>query len=128
MLLSKSEQNILNKNKIILTEFSFEFDIDKSKLQLNAVPKLLRKANWQNLLPKLIELLLSVESTPELEVLIYEWLAEQYLIQNNEQSIIWNIPKAMAVLTELEQLNESDIIFSDIIKPIDFSTIISLFK
>lgn len=128
MLLSKSEQNILNKSKIILTEFSFEFDIDKSKLQLNAVPKLLRKANWQNLLPKLIELLLSVESTPELEVLIYEWLAEQYLIQNNEQSIIWNIPKAIAVLTELEQLNESDIIFSDIIKPIDFSTIISLFK
>lgn len=128
ILLNKSEQNILNKSKTTLIGFSFEFDIDKSKLQLNAVPKLLRKANWQNLLPKLITLLLSVENNPELDALIYQWLAEQYLAQNNEQNIVWNIPKAIAILTDLEQLNESEVIFSDMIKPIDFSTIISLFK
>jgi len=64
----------------------------------------------------------------DLKVLIYQWLAEQYATLNNEQEILWNIPTAIAMLTELEQLNEQQIILSDIIKPLDLSVITSLFK
>ncbi|WP_392552023.1 DNA mismatch repair endonuclease MutL [Orbus wheelerorum] len=128
ILLSKQEQQVLNQTKSTLEEFSFEFDIDKSKLQLNAVPKLMRKANWQNLLPKLLSLLLLHITHVDLKVLIYQWLAEQYILLNHEQETIWNIPKTIAILTELEQLDEHAIVFSDIIKPIDLSVITSLFK
>lgn len=128
ILLSKQEQQILIQTKLMLAEFGFEFEIDKSKLQLNAVPKLLRKANWQNILPKLISFLLLHSNSPELTLLTYQWLADQYVGLNHQQEIIWNIPKAIAVLTELEQLSEQDIDLSDIVKAIDLSIITSLFK
>ncbi|WP_392563023.1 DNA mismatch repair endonuclease MutL [Orbus sturtevantii] len=128
ILLSKQEQQVLSQTKLMLEKLNFEFNIDKSKLQLNAVPKLMRKANWQFLLPRLISLLLLHATSPDLDLLIHQWLVEQYALLIDEQEIIWNIPKAIAVLTELEQLHEQESVLSDIIKPVDLSFITSSFK
>lgn len=128
ILLNKNELQVMERVGRILDEFNFEFQIDKSKLQLNAVPKLMRKVNWQSLLPKLITLLSQQISSQELKPLIYDWLSQQYLEFNNEQQITWSIPQAIALLTDLEALYEQqDIDISEIIKPIDLSTTIALF-
>lgn len=127
LLLNKQEQQILSKAQATLATFNFEFCIDKSKLQLNGVPKLMRKANWQHLLPKLIGFLSLHPAETELSSRIEQWLAKQY-IASHHQEIIWNIPQAISLLTELEQLNEQEINMSDIIKPIDLSLVISQFK
>lgn len=127
LLLNKQEQQILSKAQATLATFNFEFSIDKSKLQLNGVPKLMRKANWQHLLPKLIGFLSLHPAETELSSRIEQWLAKQY-IASYHQEIIWNIPQAISLLTELEQLNEQEINMSDIIKPIDLSLVISQFK
>lgn len=127
LLLSKQEQTIMNHASMILNDFNFEFKIDKSKLQLNAVPKLMRRVNWQALLPKLMSFLSQQSSSTELKPLIYQWLSEQYLESANELHTVWNIPQVIALLSELEQFDERHIDLSEVIKPIDLSATIKLF-
>lgn len=127
LLLSKQEQKIMNHASMILNDFNFEFKIDKSKLQLNAVPKLMRRVNWQALLPKLMSFLSQQSSSTELKPLIYQWLSEQYLESTNELHTVWNIPQVIALLSELEQFDERHIDLSEVIKPIDLSATIKLF-
>lgn len=127
LLLSKQEQKIMNHASMILNDFNFEFKIDKSKLQLNAVPKLMRRVNWQALLPKLMSFLSQQSSSTELKPLIYQWLSEQYLESANELHTVWNIPQVIALLSELEQFDERHIDLSEVIKPIDLSATIKLF-
>lgn len=127
LLLSKQEQTIMNHASMILNDFNFEFKIDKSKLQLNAVPKLMRRVNWQALLPKLMSFLSQQSSSTELKPLIYQWLSEQYLESTNELHTVWNIPQVIALLSELEQFDERHIDLSEVIKPIDLSATIKLF-
>lgn len=127
LLLSKQEQKIMNHASMILNDFNFEFKIDKSKLQLNAVPKLMRRVNWQALLPKLMSFLSQKSSSTELKPLIYQWLSEQYLESANELHTVWNIPQVIALLSELEQFDEQYIDLSEVIKPIDLSATIKLF-
>lgn len=126
ILLNKQEQQIMNKVSVILDDFNFEFQIDKSKLLLNAVPKLMRKVNWQGLLPQLISFVSQQESTIALKPLIHQWLSEQYLEYSIEQTV-WNIPQAIALLTDLEQISEQDVDLSEIVKTIDFSATIEQF-
>lgn len=127
ILLTKQELQVINEAKLLLEEFNFEFHIDKSKLQLNAVPKLMRKGNWQSLLPKLIAFLSLHVSSTEIRTLLSQWLSEHYLANCNENRSVWNISQAIGLLTELELINEQDINMSEIIKPIDLSEIMSQF-
>lgn len=127
LLLSKQEQQQMNDSKLVLMQFNLEFYIDKSKLQLTAVPKLMRKANWQQLLPDLINFLLSQNSVPVSYQQISQWFSERYLQIENEQQHIWDIPKAIQTLAELEKLDDNQCNMAELIKPLDLSATIALF-
>lgn len=126
ILLSKLEQQIMHQSQNVLKKLNFDFYLDKAKLQLTGVPKLMRKANWQQLLPDLITLL--SHSTGEiLEQQVSDWLTKQYIQSNEQQVVTWSLPKAIQLLSELEQVDDHLYEISDIIKPVDFSTTFALF-
>lgn len=128
ILLDKNEQQVVMQSLAILNKFNFECHIDKSKLQLNAVPKLLRNANWQQLLPGLIKFLAANCLLSTFNQNIINWLAEQYMELNCGENNIWNIPKVIQFLTRLEQVNEQYLDIPDMIKSVDLSSVIAQFK
>ncbi|RKS84484.1 DNA mismatch repair protein MutL [Orbus hercynius] len=127
LLLNKHEQHVIEQAQPVLKTFNFDCHVEKSKLQLNAVPKLMRKANWQALLPDLIEFLSLHLLSAELKSLLYQWLIEQYTQSSQEQNMVWSVPQTISLLMELEQLSEHDLTLSDMLKPVDLSLFVSLF-
>lgn len=128
ILLTKQEQQIIKQFQPKLEKFGFQFHFENAKLQLISVPKLMRKANWQQLLPDLIYFLSTQLALINHEQLIIDWLIEHHF-QNEEQcQTIWNTPKAIQILTELEQLDYQLYNLSEIIHPVDFSPTIMLFN
>ena len=128
ILLTTKEQQIIKQFQPKLEKFGFQFHFENAKLQLISVPKLMRKANWQQLLPDLIYFLSAQLALINQEQSIIDWLIEHHF-QNEEQcQTIWNIPKAIQILTELEQLDYQLHNLSEIIQPVDFSPTIMLFN
>ena len=128
ILLTTKEQQIIKQFQPKLEKFGFQFHFENAKLQLISVPKLMRKANWQQLLPDLIYFLSTQLALINHEQLIIDWLIEHHF-QNEEQcQTIWNTPKAIQILTELEQLDYQLYNLSELIQPVDFSPTIMLFN
>lgn len=128
LLLNKQEQQTMQQFGPLLVKYGFEIQLTKAKLQLIAVPKLMRQANWQQLLPNLINFLSSQMVLTEPNQSIIDWLNRYYLQHTELQQTIWDIPKVIQLLTELEQLDNQLFDLSDIIQPIDFSPFIMLFN
>lgn len=102
ILIDHKEQQFLTNYQKQLHFLGFDFYIDKAKLHLQSVPKMLRTMNWQQILPALISFL----SESEQEVLdptqIANWLANQY---DDEHTVCWSVAKVIQLLAQLEQID-----------------------
>lgn len=102
ILIDHKEQQLLTNYQKQLHFLGFDFYIDKAKLHLQSVPKMLRTMNWQQILPALISFL----SESEQEVLdptqIANWLANQY---DDEHTVCWSVAKVIQLLAQLEQID-----------------------
>lgn len=102
ILIDHKEQQLLTSYQKQLHFLGFDFYIDKAKLHLQSVPKMLRTMNWQQILPALISFL----SESEQEVLdptqIANWLANQY---DDEHTVCWSVAKVIQLLAQLEQID-----------------------
>ncbi|WP_334327312.1 DNA mismatch repair endonuclease MutL [Gilliamella apicola] len=102
ILIDHKEQQLLTSYQKQLHFLGFDFYIDKAKLHLQSVPKMLRTMNWQQILPALISFL----SESEQEVLdptqIANWLANQY---DDEHAVCWSVAKVIQLLAQLEQID-----------------------
>ena len=102
ILIDHKEQQLLTNYQKQLHFLGFYFYIDKAKLHLQSVPKMLRTMNWQQILPALISFL----SESEQEVLdptqIANWLANQY---DDEHAVCWSVAKVIQLLAQLEQID-----------------------
>ncbi|OCG05184.1 DNA mismatch repair endonuclease MutL [Gilliamella sp. wkB112] len=102
ILVNYKEQQILTNYKPQLFFLGFDFDIDKAKLHLQSVPKMLRVINWQQLLPALITFILASENKVLNPTEIASWLASQSDVGNE---VSWNVAKAIQLLAQLEQID-----------------------
>ena len=102
ILIDHKEQQLLTSYQKQLHFLGFDFYIDKAKLHLQSVPKMLRTMNWQQILPALISFL----SESEQEILdptqIANWLANQY---DDEHTVCWSVAKVIQLLAQLEQID-----------------------
>lgn len=128
MLLNNEEQQVMIQYQKVLEEFSFEFEIERSKFLLMAVPKLMRKANWQKIIPSLIKFLSKENGAIINNQEIMKWLCDHYINSDEYSQILWNIPKAIQLLSELEELDPQSYDPCEIIKSLDSLSFIELFK
>ncbi|XKM13672.1 DNA mismatch repair endonuclease MutL [Orbaceae bacterium ac157xtp] len=128
ILLSNKEQKLVERVKVILVKYNIVFTIEKSKLFLNGVPQQLRKANWQQLLPKLLALIAQNVDSPEFEHILVEWLTQQYRLNVQPQNMLWSVSKAIQFMSELEQLDEHDLNLDELMLPVDLTSILEKFK
>lgn len=116
ILINYKEQQVLFSYKEQLRFLGFDFYIDKAKLYLQNVPKMLRSMNWQQVLPALIVFI----SSPEKEVFeptqIAAWLASLY---NDNYAVNWNMDNVAHLLAQLEQVDINLLQQESFLYPID---------
>ncbi|MCX8650237.1 DNA mismatch repair endonuclease MutL [Gilliamella sp. B2776] len=116
ILIDHKEQQVITNYQKQLQFLGFDFYIDKAKLYLENVPKMLRAMNWQQTLPALISFI----SESEQEVLnptqIANWLANQY---DDSHTVCWSVAKVIQLLAQLEQIDINLLQQQTFLYPID---------
>ncbi|MFQ0993114.1 DNA mismatch repair endonuclease MutL [Gilliamella apicola] len=102
ILIDHKEQQLLTNYQKQLHFLGFDFYIDKAKLHLQSVPKMLRTMNWQQILPALISFLSESEQEALDPTQIANWLANQY---DDEHAVCWSVAKVIQLLAQLEQID-----------------------
>lgn len=102
ILIDHKEQQLLTSYQKQLHFLGFDFYIDKAKLHLQSVPKMLRTMNWQQILPALISFLSESEQEALDPTQIANWLANQY---DDEHAVCWSVAKVIQLLAQLEQID-----------------------
>ncbi|OCG12984.1 DNA mismatch repair endonuclease MutL [Gilliamella apicola] len=102
ILIDHKEQQLLTNYQKQLHFLGFDFYIDKAKLHLQSVPKMLRTMNWQQILPALISFLSESEQETLDPTQIANWLANQY---DDEHAVCWSVAKVIQLLAQLEQID-----------------------
>ena len=102
ILINQKEQQVLTNYQPQLLFLGFDFHVEKAKLHLQNVPKMLRTMNWQQLLPALIAFILASENQVLDPTQIASWLASQSDVGNE---VSWNVAKAIQLLAQLEQID-----------------------
>ena len=120
ILVNQKEQQVLSDYRPQLIFLGFDFYIDKAKLHLHNVPKMLRTTNWQQLLPSLIDFLLSDQSSVIDPTQIAMWLAE-----NSSDNYVesWSVTKAIQLLAQLEQIDINLLKKDTFLYPIDLQSL-----
>ncbi|MWP62154.1 DNA mismatch repair endonuclease MutL [Gilliamella sp. Pas-s25] len=120
ILINHKEQQVLSSYKAQLDFLGFDFYIDKTKLYLQNVPKMLRTINWQQLLPALIAFI-SDSKNGELDpTQIAAWLANQY---DDNRTMIWSVAKVIALLAQLEEIDINLLQQESFLYPIDIQSL-----
>ncbi len=119
ILVNQKEQQVLSDYRPQLNFLGFDFYIDKAKFHLHNVPKMLRTTNWQQLLPSLIDFLLSDQSSVIDPTQIAMWLAE-----NSSDNYVesWSVTKAIQLLAQLEQIDINLLQQDTFLYPIDLQS------
>lgn len=128
LLLKLDEKQQLMKLQPILNQLGFDFAFDKRKIKINAVPLLLRKMNWQTVLPQFLQFL---AESPLVEMSIErlaKWFAYHYWVVSHTASVEWSLAKVVQLLTELEQFDEHLVPFDDIVQPIELTAVVEYFN
>ena len=120
ILVNQKEQQVLSDYRPQLNFLGFDFYIDKAKFHLHNVPKMLRTTNWQQLLPSLIDFLLSDQSSVIDPTQIAMWLAE-----NSSDNYVesWSVTKAIQLLAQLEQIDINLLKKDTFLYPIDLHSL-----
>ena len=120
ILVNQKEQQVLSDYRPQLNFLGFDFYIDKAKFHLHNVPKMLRTTNWQQLLPSLIDFLLSDQSSVIDPTQIAMWLAE-----NSSDNYVesWSVTKAIQLLAQLEQIDINLLQQDTFLYPIDLQSL-----
>ncbi|MBI0114115.1 MULTISPECIES: DNA mismatch repair endonuclease MutL [unclassified Gilliamella] len=120
ILVNQKEQQVLSDYRPHLNFLGFDFYIDKAKFHLHNVPKMLRTTNWQQLLPSLIDFLLSDQSSVIDPTQIAMWLAE-----NSSDNYVesWSVTKAIQLLAQLEQIDINLLKKDTFLYPIDLQSL-----
>ena len=120
ILVNQKEQQVLSDYRPQLNFLGFDFYIDKAKFHLHNVPKMLRTTNWQQLLPSLIDFLLSDQSSVIDPTQIAMWLAEN---SSNNYVESWSVTKAIQLLAQLEQIDINLLKKDTFLYPIDLQSL-----
>ena len=120
ILVNKKEQDALNDYQDQLKFLGFDFYIDKAKLHLHNVPKMLRTTNWQKLLPMLIAFLLSSGKDVLDPTQIAIWLIEN---ADNDYAENWSVNKTIQLLAQLEQIDNNLLQQDSFLYPIDLQSL-----
>ncbi|OCF94769.1 DNA mismatch repair endonuclease MutL [Gilliamella apicola] len=120
ILVNQKEQQVLSDYRPQLNFLGFDFYIDKAKFHLHNVPKMLRTTNWQQLLPSLIDFLLSDQSSVIDPTQIAMWLAES---SSNNYVESWSVTKAIQLLAQLEQIDINLLKKDTFLYPIDLQSL-----
>ena len=118
ILINHNEQQVLTNYQPQLLFLGFDFHVEKAKLHLQNVPKMLRTMNWQQLLPALIAFILASENEVLDPTQIASWLASQSDVGNE---VSWNVAKAIQLLAQLEQIDINLLQQDTFLHSIDFS-------
>ncbi|OCG40196.1 DNA mismatch repair endonuclease MutL [Gilliamella sp. Bif1-4] len=120
ILINNKEQKILSSYQPQLNFLGFDFYIDKAKLYLQNVPKMLRTINWQQLLPALIAFISNSKNEVLDPTQIAAWLANQYYdsIAKN-----WSVVKAIQLLAQLEKVDINLLQQDSFLYPIDMQSL-----
>ncbi|OCG27811.1 DNA mismatch repair protein MutL [Gilliamella sp. wkB108] len=102
ILINHKEQQTLANYKPQLLFLGFDFHVEKAKLYLQNVPKMLRTMNWQQLLPALIAFISSSEQVTLDPTIIASWLANQC---DDSRTVSWSVAKVIQLLAQLEQID-----------------------
>jgi DNA mismatch repair protein MutL len=120
ILINHQEQQVLSSYQPQLNFLGFDFYIDKAKLYLQNVPKMLRTMNWQQLLPALIAFI-SDSKNGELDpTQIVAWLANQY---DDNRTMIWSVAKVIPLLAQLEEMDINLLQQESFLYPIDIQSL-----
>jgi DNA mismatch repair protein MutL len=120
ILINNKEQKILSSYQPQLNFLGFDFYIDKAKLYLQNVPKMLRTINWQQLLPALIAFISDSKNEVLDPTQIAAWLANQYY---DSVTMNWSVVKAIQLLAELEQVDINLLQQDSFLYPIDMQSL-----
>ncbi|OCG71257.1 DNA mismatch repair protein MutL [Gilliamella sp. Nev5-1] len=120
ILINHKEQQIVSTYQSQLNFLGFEFYIDKAKLYLQNVPKMLRAMNWQQILPALISFISPSEKEVFNPTQIAAWLANQYCDSCTE---IWGGSKVIQLLAQLEQIDINLLQQESFLYPIDMQSL-----
>ncbi|OCG29385.1 DNA mismatch repair protein MutL [Gilliamella sp. Choc4-2] len=120
ILLDNKEQKVLSSYQPQLSFLGFHFYIDKAKLYLQNVPKILRAMNWQQILPTLISFISSSEKEVFNPTQIAAWLANQYYDSCAES---WSVAKVIQLLAKLEQIDINLLQQESFLYPIDIKNL-----
>ncbi|WP_279085293.1 DNA mismatch repair endonuclease MutL [Gilliamella apis] len=120
ILVNQKEQQVLSDYRPQLNFLGFDFYIDKAKFHLHNVPKMLRTTNWQQLLPSLIDFLLSDQSSVIDPTQIAMWLAEN---SSDNYAESWSVTKAIQLLAQLEQIDINLLKKDTFLYPIDLQSL-----
>lgn len=129
LTINKTEKVLFDRYKALLETVNLLFDIDKNKLRLHAVPKLLRNLNWQQLMP-LLAIFLNKTTHPFESTVIADWLVNAYIEHNqlSNQQDQWTQSQTVALLTELEQIAPDEKELGYCVQSIDLSEPLSVLK
>ncbi|MDF7666756.1 DNA mismatch repair endonuclease MutL [Orbaceae bacterium ESL0727] len=134
LLIDHKEQNRVQQYQAALNYLGFVFEIEKSKLHLYSVPKVLRTLNWQQLLPSLLTFLSTyvndatkTKQDAEQDRMIKQALAKWLAINSYDHSREWTISQAITLLAELEQMDEQSLEKAVFLREIDLTTIMPIF-
>lgn len=102
ILIDHKEQQVFTSYQKQLNFLGFDFYVDKAKLHLQSVPKMLRTMNWQQILPALISFLSESEQVVLDPTQIANWLVNQY---DDGHAVGWSVAKVIQLLAQLEQID-----------------------
>lgn len=120
ILINNKEQKALSSYQPQLNFLGFDFYIDKAKLYLQNVPKMLRTINWQQLLPALIAFISDSKNEVLDPTQIAAWLANQYY---DSVTMNWSVVKAIQLLAQLEQVDINLLQQDSFLYPIDMQSL-----
>ncbi|MWN05911.1 DNA mismatch repair endonuclease MutL [Gilliamella sp. Pas-s95] len=123
ILINHKEQQVLSSYKEQLDFLGFDFYIDKAKLYLQNVPKMLRTINWQQLLPALIAFISDSENRVLDPTQIAAWLASQ---SDDGRAMNWSVAKVIPLLAQLEQVDINLLQQESFLYPIDIQSLTQL--
>ena len=121
ILINHKEQQALTNYQPQLNFLGFDFYIDKAKLHLQSVPKMLRTMNWQQILPALLAFISSSKEDALDPTKIADWLASQC---DNTQAVSWSVTKVIQLLAQLEQIDSNLLQLETFLHPIDLQSFI----
>ncbi|OCG19874.1 MULTISPECIES: DNA mismatch repair endonuclease MutL [unclassified Gilliamella] len=120
ILINHQEQQVLSSYQPQLNFLGFDFYIDKAKLYLQNVPKMLRTMNWQQLLPALIAFISDSKNEVLDPTQIAAWLANQY---DDNRTMIWSVAKVIPLLAQLEEVDINLLQQESFLYPIDIQSL-----